>query len=130
MTVTLVRPDDLLNLALDWQNLRLDKSDPRQPVLVVDDPASPALLTFVFPPQTIGETAFFHSSPVPPEGKNHPPDPVSGNDPLSAPGGAGPNASTAAQLAHPSRLVFAVPNQARIPFTLRASSIGRSCGCR
>src|SRR5204863_7683113 len=102
MTVALVRPDDLLNLTVDWQNLRLDKSDPQQPVLVVDDPASSGLLTFTFPPQTISETAFFQSSPVSPEGKNHPPDPVSGNDPLSAPGGVGPHALTAAQLGHSS----------------------------
>src|SRR5689334_19747023 len=118
MTVAIVRPDDLLNLAVEWHNLRLDKSDPQNPVLVVDDPSIPGLLTFIFPPQTIAESAFFESSKVPPEGKNHPPDPVTGNDTVASPGGVAKNARTAAQLAHPSRLVFAVPNGVQLQFTV------------
>jgi hypothetical protein len=118
MTVELVRPDDLLNLTVEWQNLRIDKSDLKNPILVVDNPATSALLTFVFPPQTIAESAFFESSTIPPEGKNRPPDPVGGNDPVTAPGDVAKGAHTTAQLAHSSRLVFSVPDSARIPFTL------------
>jgi len=118
MTVAIVRPDDLLNLAVEWQNLRLDKSDPQNPVLVIDDPTRTALLTFTFPPQTIAESAFFESSKVAPEGKNHPPDPGIGNDTVTSPGGVAKNARTAAQLAHPSRLVFVVPNGVQIRFTV------------
>jgi hypothetical protein len=118
MTVALVRPDDLLNLTVEWQNLRIDKSDLKNPILVVDNPATSGLLTFVFPPQTIAESAFFESSTIPPEGKNRPPDPVGGNDPVTAPGDVAKGAHTTAQLAHSSRLVFSVPDSARIPFTL------------
>src|SRR6476620_1476341 len=50
--VSLLRPDDLLNLVVNGINLRLDDTDPDQPVLVVDDPGQPALLIVRFPAQT------------------------------------------------------------------------------
>ncbi len=64
--VSVLRPDDLLNLEIAGVNLRLDQADPKAPALVVDDPAQPALLVVTFPPQTIFEEAFFDSTPNPP----------------------------------------------------------------
>jgi hypothetical protein len=127
-TVELIRPDDLLNLRVDTTNLRLDTTDAQHPVLVVDDPHRPAFLSIYFPPQTIAETAFFEASIVAPEGNPNanparppdpPPTPSFTGDPLPVPGTPGPHARTISELAHPSRLVFTVPADARIPFTLQ-----------
>jgi hypothetical protein len=102
------RPDDLLNLRVEASNLRLDTSDAAQPALVVENPDQAAYLTFVFPPQTIAEPAYFEYSL---------PDGTSDNEPLDPPGLVQGKHRTTAQLGHPSRLVFRVPADARIPFS-------------
>jgi hypothetical protein len=61
------RPDDLLSLTVEGDNLQLDTSNPEAPALAVENAQLPAFLTIVFPPQTIAETAFFESSIVSPE---------------------------------------------------------------
>jgi hypothetical protein len=113
----LVRPDDLLNLGIAAENLRVDTSDPRNPALVIDQQGAPAWLAVTLPPQTIAESAFFESSPIPPEqipGRSDP----SGNDALTTPGQPAAGATSVAQLARPSRLVFDVSPGTRIPLSL------------
>ncbi len=102
--------------------MRLDAGDPAHPVLVVEDPQRPAFLSVVFPPQTIAEPAFFEYSIVKPAdaGSNRPdPDAANtSNEPLDPPGQPQPPRRTAAQLGRPTRLVFRVPVDARIPFSV------------
>ncbi|QNI37036.1 hypothetical protein [Edaphobacter albus] len=108
-----VRPDDLLRLTFQCDNLRLDIDHPDAPALVVDNAHLPAFLTVFFPPQSITETAFFESSLVTPDGNKPDPDgPSTVSEPLP---GAG---NVKARVAHPSRLVFKIPAQARIPYTV------------
>lgn len=124
MKLELVRPDDLLNLEVEAVNLRLDTSDPESPALVVDKGEQPAWLLVTFPPQTIGEGAYFEYSIVPPDiPPGGPSDPDAGkskddNDGLPFPGTTLPGRSSVAELAHPSRLVFEVPADARLPFSV------------
>ncbi len=59
LTISLLRPDDLLALVVEATNMRLDTSDPASPRLVRDTAGQPALLTFRFPPQSIAERAYF-----------------------------------------------------------------------
>jgi len=135
--IELVRPDDLLNLRVEASNLRLDPYDPAKPVLVVEDPRQPAYLIFTFPPQTIAERAYFEAAivrppivtppldPAPPEAikpETDPgrPDPEAARtttELLDLPGHVDGGRPTVAQLGHPSRLVFEVPAEARIPFS-------------
>ncbi len=115
------RPDDLLNLRVEASNLRLDTSNLAQPALVVEKPDQAAYLTFVFPPQTIAEPAYFESSKVKPadEGSNRKDlDVATPDEVLDPPGLAQGKHRTTAQLGHPSRLVFKVPADARIPFSM------------
>lgn len=126
----LVRPDDLVHLRVTGPNLVLDPTDPDQPVVVVDDPAQPAFLTVEFPAQSISEAAYFEWDVVKPEDKrsdgtpfpprpNDPPQPAGkAHEPLDLPGRPGGGRRAAAQMSHPSRLVFKVPVDARIPFSL------------
>lgn len=108
----ITRPDDLLHLTFQGDNLRIDTSQPEAPVLVVENVQLPALLTITFPPQSIAETAFFESSVVSPETNKPDPDGATVTEPLP---GAG---NVKARIAHPSRLVFKVPSDARIPYTV------------
>ena len=69
-----IRPSDLVCLAFQGDNLKIDTSQPGKPALVVDITQRPAFLTVVFPPQTIAETAFFEFSVIPPESDKKRPD--------------------------------------------------------
>lgn len=112
-----VRPDDLLNLRVTTENLRLDTSDPNKPALVIDQQGAPAWLAVTLPPQTIAESAFFESSPITPEqipGRTDP----SGNGVLTTPGQPATGATSVAQFARPSRLVFDLPPGTRIPLSI------------
>ena len=115
----MLRPDDLLNLEISAVNLRLDSTETDDPVLVVDDPAQPALLVVGFPPQTIFEEAFFDAaapSPTTPEQDSSPAPPHQPTPgPMKSPSDAG---SVRFRLGGPSRLVFTVPTDARIPYTV------------
>jgi hypothetical protein len=114
--ISVLRPDDLLNLEVVAVNLRLDATDAENPVLVVDDPAQPALVVVGFPPQTIFERAFFDSSAPAPQ------TPV--QDPAPAPPSPDPTATlpdpgaVQFRLGGESRLVFKVPADAQIPYTV------------
>lgn len=78
--ISVLRPDDLLNLEVVAVNLRLDTTGAENPVLVIDDRAQPALLVVGFPSQTIFEEAFFDPS-APPAPAPAPPDPNPDNSP-------------------------------------------------
>lgn len=121
----LIRPDDLLNLWIETDNLRLD-ADPGDgaaasvdgqgpiPALVVDDPQRPGLLMVIFPPQHIAEEAVFETPPFTgdPDPNRPPPEPPGTPDETRpAPG------HFKARIARSSRLVFEVPNGHRIPYT-------------
>lgn len=121
----LVRPDDLLNLRVRGENLRLNADDPKYPILEVENAEKPGYLILTFPPQTIAERAYFEAPILPSLGQDPtsgvPADPDAGqtqNDPeLHAPGYAD-SRSPAAMLGRPSRLVFIVPPGHAIPFTM------------
>jgi hypothetical protein len=103
LTIDVLRPEDLLTLTIEAQNLRLDTTDPKQPMLVVDDKSSPAYLIVTFPPQSITEKAYFEvGNPQPPFNTPPPGTPPLGttNDPLD------PAGQTPARMCGPSRLVF------------------------
>ena len=133
----LLRPDDLLYLEVDGDNLRLVNDEQRGPTLSVADPKRTAFLRFTFAPQTIAESAFFEaalvpgtSTPITPENDPNRKDPDQNNtthSPLPSPGTTSDSANaaarnakktpTVAQFGHASRLVFAVPAGAVIPFS-------------
>lgn len=121
----LVRPDDLLNLRVQGINLRLNSQDPDNPALVVENPAKGAFLILIFPPQTIHERAYYEAQivkiPQDPE-TGVPPDPDAAKSsidpPLDPPGYVDKERPTAAQIGHPSRLVFKVPADRTIPYTI------------
>ncbi len=113
----LLRPDDLLALSVETVNLRLDRSKPARPRLVVDKPKQPALLIFRFQPQSLAEQAFFKTSAVAPPTFNPPPDPPpqATDDPLATPGSVG------WRMAGDSRLVFRLPKGVNeIDYTVEA----------
>lgn len=117
----IIRPDDLLNLKIEATNLELKTGNHKYPELKIQDQRKPAYLAFIFPPQTITERAYFEASIV--DGENSPdkPDPDEGSsviEPLDPPGYVDINRPTVAQLGKPSRLVFKVPKDTSIPFTL------------
>ena len=65
INLDLLRPDDLLSLHIEGDNIRLDTSQPHKPALVLDQPRRPGFLIVTFPPQTVVEEAVFESSPTP-----------------------------------------------------------------
>lgn len=121
--VDLIRPDDLLNLNLRLLNMQLDKSDRADPAVISLNPQQSSYLVVTFPPQTIVEQAFFEASRPVPEGVSDPAgideptkkrvarDKTSPTTPPLPPGQA------VARMAQPSRLVFRIPADARIPYT-------------
>lgn len=126
----LIRPDDLLNLRIRGENLRLNGNDPKYPVLEVENADKPAFLVLTFPPQTIAERAYFEApivvigqdptSGVPQDTDTSPPGggaPVN-DPPLDAPGYADGMRPIVAMLGRESRLVFKVPPGHAIPFTV------------
>ncbi|MEY2513206.1 MAG: hypothetical protein QOJ89_564, partial [bacterium] len=125
--VSVLRPDDLLNLEISAVNLRLDATDGAHPMLVVDDPQEPALLVVRFPAQTTFEEAFFDDSPsgdpndpgaLPPEQKQDPPKPPPAPPPGMHTIAGSPPGKVRFRLGGDSRLVFRVPPQAQIPYTI------------
>jgi len=121
MRIELVRPDDLLNLQVQFDNLRIDLRDEEEPALVIRDAQQPAFLTFIFPPQTIAERAYFEAQIVAPEQGPLRKDPDAAkttSEPLDSPGYVDGKRQAVAQISHPSRLVFKVSPHARISFTM------------
>ena len=120
--ISVIRPDDLLNLQIECRNLQLDADSPDGPVLVAEDAAQKAYLIVHFPPQTIAEEAVFESFPMskaPPNGT--PDEPVRQNDQTCLVTLKIPEKSSAhARLGEPTRLVFQLPanSNPRIPYTI------------
>ena len=81
MKVQLLRPDDLLDLYIETVNLKSNKENPNNPILMQDDSSQPSFLIIKFPPQNIAEQAFYDNTnmggysqrPIPPN-----PDPPNG----------------------------------------------------
>lgn len=113
LNLELLRPDDLLNLRIECHNLKLDTADAEKPVLVPIEAQADCHLVFIFPSQTLEETAFFEVAPVPP-----PP----GQKPPTHPDTVAeiPVVPVRARLGGESRLVFRIPADAetRIPYSL------------
>lgn len=126
MKLELIRPDDLVNLAIEAVNMRVDAADPTAPMLVVDDAARPARLIVSFPPQSIVESAYFEQAGITPDVQPGPGARVDqdiGKPPVSAdapppPGTARTDALRVARIAGPSRLVFDVEKDTRIQLTI------------
>jgi hypothetical protein len=108
----LLRPDDLLNLQIEADNLHLDTSQKQAPALVLDDPGQPGYLIITFPPQTVVEQAVYESSPS--EASN----PQSGEPYNQHPAPSQPALPMQARIGGPSHLVFRVPPgpDVRIPY--------------
>jgi len=141
--IELLRPDDLLNLRIETDNLRfirepaLDEAG-EAVFLEIDDPTRPALLRVLFPPQHIAEFALFESDsrsapggPLAPDagesGKlreaNQTASGADTNSPPLDPLHPEPSISSEAlpfkaRAAASSRLVFQVPAGRRIPYTI------------
>lgn len=132
MKIELVRPEDLLNLQIEAVNLDTvpvagdpgstdESAGPLEFEMVVADATKPALLIFTFPPQTIAERAYFEAASVKPEQGPLRVDPDAGGAipvAFDAPGFVEPARPTVAQLGHPTRLVFVVRPEVRVPFTV------------
>jgi len=117
ININLMRPDDLLNLQIEGENLQLDKADPNAPILGAIEPARSAYLIVTFPPQTTAEEAFYQASFLSPPAsnsqettRNNAPKPP--ENPIVTP--------VRARLGQPSRLVFEIPanTNPRIPYTI------------
>jgi hypothetical protein len=109
----LLRPDDLLNLQVEVDNLLLDTSQEQDPALVLDDPNQPGYLIVTFPAQTIAEQAVFESSPS--EASNpQSGEPYNQDHPAPTP----PAQPMQARIGGASRLVFRIPAgpEVRIPY--------------
>jgi len=116
LSFDILRPDDLVVLHFDAENLRLDAKDPRNAKLVVEKAGKPAYLVVGFQPQSIFEKAYFETAQTAANPNNPPPpvpDPASTQEPDSA-------GSVPARMAGPSRLVFKVPVNAQIPLNIAA----------
>jgi len=125
LKVDLIRPDDLLNLQVELINLAVDTTDAAHPTITPISPQQPSYLVVHFPPQTIVEQAFFETSEinqkipkgelpgvVEPDKTRVNRDQALTDNPLLSPG------YVASRLGGTSRLVFRVPTDARIPFTI------------
>jgi hypothetical protein len=113
--IDLLRPDDLLNLHIEGENLRLDADAADGPALVLDDAGRPGYLIVTFPPQTVVEEAVYESSSTPPP-------PNEGNLPFNAqhPPEAAPALPSRSRIGRSSRLVFRIPagSQQSIPYDI------------
>lgn len=110
--VTVLRPDDLLLLRFHFHGLKLQQVSAGQPwTLVKDPPNQPKPLIIVeFPPQSIGEEAFFETTAIPP--------PTGQPPPTDTPNALKPPGQVGAFLSGPTWLVFNVTGQTPVPYTL------------
>jgi hypothetical protein len=115
--ITVLRPDDLLLLRFHFHGLRLlQPQSSGQPWLLVKNPPGETkpLIIVEFPPQSIGEEAFFETLGIPAPGDQ--PDPPPGTPPdVDNPLRQLP---VQAYLGGPTWLVFNVANQTPVPYTL------------
>jgi hypothetical protein len=111
---SVVRPDDLLVLRVERQNLNIvPGSSPR----LVKAGTGTARLILHFPPQAITEETFFETHPA---GTSNPPTQNPNEQPKPEPGGSEPlrPPPVNARVSGESRLAFDVPDGFDVPYTL------------
>jgi len=59
LTVSIIRSEDLLHLTFDFINIRINIATSQPPTLKRIDEGKPAFVIVNFPPQHVGEQAFF-----------------------------------------------------------------------
>jgi len=115
-TVSVLRPDDLLNLEFEFVNLKLVPGNP--PKLVRQNPASPAYLIVHFPPQSIAEEAFWEAAK---EFKPAPDPAKSRIFQLQANSDVPRTPPVLSRISGRSRLAFRIPDDIpEIPYTLES----------
>ncbi len=107
---TILRPDDFLFLDFEFINLTLQTGDNGSPELV-PVPNETSYIVVHFPPQNIGEQAFF-------EANNNIDLPTNDPDAKSTSEMIG-SLPVQSRMSGPSRLVFEVPKDAKIPYTIQ-----------
>ncbi len=104
-----LRPGDLLALAFQFRNLRLDAEAGQAPRLVRSNATKPAYITVHFPPQHIAEQAFLEAAPELP------------GEPGADQSEALPSPPVQSRVSGPSRLVFRIPDDVtEIPYSLES----------
>ncbi len=115
LDIPVLRIDDLVSLRIRAVNLKLDTGTPDEgPALVCADPARDSLLVVRFPPQTIFEQAFYEAGAETYEQPHEKPSPPPAG-PLQSPAAPG---GVASRMGAETRLVFQVPTDVRIPYTV------------
>ncbi|MBD2731844.1 hypothetical protein H6G96_37625 [Nostoc sp. FACHB-892] len=122
--VSVIRPDDLLNLQIEGRNLQIETSLCETPVLIPEDTTQIAYLIVHFPPQTIAEEAVYESRQdleinPPPTSTNDPKDPEKLRREIRLPENVF-DPPVRSRIGQPSRLVFQLPanTNPRIPYTI------------
>lgn len=122
LSFDLLRPEDLLVLTIELRNFRLDKSDPKNPLLRIEKPNDPAYVIVHFQPQSIVEQAFFETSAIAPPPYNVPPPPA--HAPPPDPGASDallPPGQVQARMTGASRVVFHAPKDMQpLPLSMEA----------
>ncbi|MDA2394496.1 hypothetical protein PDN30_15985 [Bacillus cereus] len=95
LTITVIRPEDLLALRFKFINLSFKNGDSRSPHFERIDDNKPAYLVVLFPPQHIAEQTFCNENEIP-------------ND-----------RPALSRMSGPSRLVFSLPSEV-LPYTIDA----------
>ena len=118
--IDLLRPDDLLNLHIEGENLRLDADASDGPALVLEDPSTPGYLIVTFPPQTVVEEAVYESSQTLPPPLPPPPTKETGDLNTKHPPETPPTLPMRSRIGGASRLVFRIPagSQQSIPYDI------------
>jgi hypothetical protein len=118
--IDLLRPDDLLNLHIEGENLRLDADASGGPALVLEDPSTPGYLIVTFPPQTVVEEAVYESSQTLPPPLPPPPTKETGDLNTKHPPETPPALPMRSRIGGASRLVFRIPagSQQSIPYDI------------
>ena len=108
LSVSVIRPEDLLYLTFDFINVKLNIATTEPPTLKLIDGSKQAFVIVNFPPQHIGEQAFFVNDDA-----HFPLLPFQESDPIMNP--------VDSRMSGPSRLVFQIPNGSEpIPYNLIA----------
>ncbi len=128
LRVSVIRPDDLLNLQIECRNLQLDVNGPDGPVLVAEDAAQKAYIIVHFPPQTIAEEAAYEPQPsLENNAKRQATETPEEKERRKASSGPAQTMEdilkrrpAKARLGEPTRLVFQLPanSNPRIPYTI------------
>jgi len=104
--ISVIRPQDFLSIRFKFINLKIDDGKLKHYIST-----KPAYIIAEFPPQNVAEEAFFEvADHYPVDDRDEVDNPTTGEEP--------PHFPCRSRLADPSRLVFKVPKDDAIPFTL------------